>query len=593
LAERRVVAVVQARMGSTRFPGKVLRELAGKPVLWHVVYRLRRCRTVSEVAVATSAAPGDDALAAWCREQGVRCVRGSEDDVLARFLLAARELAADVVVRVTGDAPLVDPATVDRLVDALLQQGADYACGDPATPSIHEGFDPVTRAALERTALDAGGDRAAVEHVTAWIKKNPQRFRIALVPMPEGHRFTGARLSVDTPADLAFLDEIYRRLGVPAGEADIGAVVSLLRAEPGLLKINRAVRQKTAEEATRRVLVRCDGDSVIGLGHVVRCLALAAELRERCGWGVTFAMAAGPDGEGMVREAGFALEEKPSGEAEVGWIGRLLAGGRFDALILDVRTGLPREAVRRWREAGALIADVDDPEEKRREADLCFYPPIPQVREMDWNGFAGKLFAGWEWVILRPQFARKPARKEGGSPRLLVSMGGADPAGLTELAARALGLVESSFMAIFVVGRAFPRRAALEGILAEARYPHETLTDVSDMAPLMAGCDLAVAAFGVTAYEMAAVGLPAVSLSMSPDHEQSASAFVAAGIAVSLGDYRRGTPDRLANEVDALLRDPERRKSMAAKGSAMVDGKGTERIAQAMMEAVEEKPCPC
>jgi spore coat polysaccharide biosynthesis protein SpsF len=589
VAERRVAAIIQARMGSTRFPGKVLRPLAGKPVLWHILHRLRECRTLDVIAVATSTGAGDDPLAAWCGEQGVRCVRGPEDDVLARYLLAARELSADVLVRVTGDAPLVDPGMVDRLVMALLAQGADYAGGDPATPSIHEGFEPVTREALERTAAEAGGDRAAVEHVTSWIKRHPERFRIAVAPVPEEHRFTGARLSVDTPADLAFLEEIYRRLGGPAGDADVAAVVRLLRDDPGLLAVNRDVRQKTVEERTRKVLIRCDGDGTIGLGHVVRCLALADELRRSHSWGAAFALASGPAGAALVREAGFAIEEIPAGEDESGWLSRLLAGGLYDALVLDVRTGLSREKVRRWREAGVLVIDIDDPEDKRREADLCFYPPVPQVREMDWSGFGGRLLCGWEWALLRPQFAGggdRGMRAANAPPVILVAMGGADPAHLTELAARALDLVEVPFTAVFVLGRAYPRGGELEGMLSKVRYPHRVMRDVPDMAALMAKSDLAVAAFGVTAYEMAAMGLPAVSLEISADHQQSASLLAAEGIAVSLGDYRKVTPRHLADEVKALLGDPARRREMGKRAAAMVDGRGAARMADLIVRGM-------
>ncbi|HHQ47945.1 MAG TPA: acylneuraminate cytidylyltransferase, partial [Acidobacteria bacterium] len=118
-APQRVVAVLQARMGSTRLPGKVLMDLAGRPVLGWAVERLRRAGTLDELVVATSDRDGDDPIVVFCERMDVPCYRGSEDDVLDRYYRAARRYHADVVVRVTGDDPLIDPGVVDQVVRAF------------------------------------------------------------------------------------------------------------------------------------------------------------------------------------------------------------------------------------------------------------------------------------------------------------------------------------------------------------------------------------------------------------------------------------------------------------------------------------------
>ena len=178
--------------------------------------------------------------------ENVPCIRGSEENVLDRYRQAAQELEADVIVRVTGDAPLVDPKTIDRLVKAIIEQDADYAAGDPQTITIHEGFSPFSRRALDRLVAEASGENSAREHVTAYIKEHPESFRTIFISMPEEHRFEGARLSVDTPADLRFMEELYSRLDVAAGDADVADVVRLLTEHTDLLEINTDVRQKTA-----------------------------------------------------------------------------------------------------------------------------------------------------------------------------------------------------------------------------------------------------------------------------------------------------------------------------------------------------------
>ena len=142
---RPVVAVIQARMGSSRLPGKVLMSVAGKPLLWHILHRLGQCRTVDRVAVATSTEPQDDALAAFCAQEGVTCVRGPLQDVLERYRLAAIETGARTLLRVTGDAPLIDPGLIDYLVYTMVKAEGDYVQFETGALCAHEGVDVFSR----------------------------------------------------------------------------------------------------------------------------------------------------------------------------------------------------------------------------------------------------------------------------------------------------------------------------------------------------------------------------------------------------------------------------------------------------------------
>jgi len=122
-----IIAIIQARMGSSRFPGKTLADLAGRPMLSRVVERVSQSRAIDKVVVATSIAVGDDPIAEFCAKEGVLCFRGSEDDVLDRFYRAAKEHGADVVVRITADCPLIDAAVIDRVVERFQSGDCDYA----------------------------------------------------------------------------------------------------------------------------------------------------------------------------------------------------------------------------------------------------------------------------------------------------------------------------------------------------------------------------------------------------------------------------------------------------------------------------------
>lgn len=579
----RVVAVIQARMGSSRLPGKVLMPLAGKPVLWHVIHRLRKCRTVDAIAIATSVNSADDPIAAFGLEEGVAVIRGSEDNVLLRYAAAAEQLRADIVVRVTGDAPLIDPAMTDLQVKTLAQTGADFCVPDPQTPYIYEGVDPLTTRALQRLVSEVGDDPVAREHVTAYFKQHPDFARIAYVPVEPAYHFAGARVSVDTPADLHFQDVLYARLGVPAGEADLRAVADLLRQDPALLTINAHVQRKALGYSNRRVLLRCDGSAQLGLGHVYRCLALADELRDVHGWGVVFAMADSSLGTEVATRAGYHVERK-CGEVEDAWLEDLASRQRPDVLVLDVRSDLARSTLDGIRKAGVMVVTLDDPSERRLSTDLAFYPPVPQVRRMDWTGFMGELHVGWEWVVLRRGFRKGPTCMRQDQPVVLVTMGGTDPADLTSRVVEALDLLTDQFRSIVVLGPGYSRQDAVADLAASSPGRFEIRRSVEDMPSLMARVDLAVASFGVTAYELAAIGVPAIHLCLSPDHAESSAAFAEAGLAVNLGVYSQVTTEAMAEVICRLLHDQPRRAEMSARARRHVDGLGAARVASAMVE---------
>jgi spore coat polysaccharide biosynthesis protein SpsF len=301
----RVVAIVQARMGSTRLPGKVLKPVAGKPLLWHVLYRLTRCKALDWIVVATSDNPRDDAIEAFCRNEKIDVVRGPEDNVLERFRLAAEQTGADIIVRVSADAPFIDPQFVDHLVKTLIAAEGDYVLVEPGAQCAHEGVDPFTRRALDRLVAEAANDPIAREHVSGYFKAHPDFVRIVhAAPDPRLAR-RGGRLTIDTPDDLAFIEAIHERLQAKAGEASLADLLLLLEHEPRLGKINAHVRQKSLDNGGGVALIRCDGGFTYGYGHVKRSLTLARALRDRQGLGVVFAINGDADAAKTVHDAGF------------------------------------------------------------------------------------------------------------------------------------------------------------------------------------------------------------------------------------------------------------------------------------------------
>ncbi|MBA2587614.1 MAG: aldo/keto reductase [Alphaproteobacteria bacterium] len=260
-----VVAVIQARMGSSRLPGKVLMPVAGKPLLWHSIHRLRQCRTVDRIAVATSTDPADDAIESFCAGEGIVCVRGPLQNVLERYRLAAEATDAATLLRITGDAPLIDPGLIDYLVQSLGD--GDFVQLEAGALCAHEGADAFSRAGLDWLTIHAGDDEIAREHVTSYFKYHPGAVKTVTVAAYAPLAVPSERLSVDTPEDLAFLRAVYERLGAVAGELPLTAVLTLLRNEPQYRAMNAHVRQKLVTEVERPGAARRLGIGTVQFGQ--------------------------------------------------------------------------------------------------------------------------------------------------------------------------------------------------------------------------------------------------------------------------------------------------------------------------------------
>jgi spore coat polysaccharide biosynthesis protein SpsF len=246
------VVLIQARLGSSRLPGKVLLPLAAKPVLAHVVERCRAAPGVGRVVVATTEATEDDAVAACATEHGADAFRGSSDDVLGRFAGAAAAFPAERYVRITADCPLADPAVIGAVLDAHVKGGRDYAYNDVPV-GFPRGYDvEVVRAPVLAWLASSCRDDASREHVTPYLRDHAADFDVAVVAGEAGADYSAYRLVLDEAADYELLTAIFERLGGKPmfGLAD---VVSLLVAEPELAAINRDVRQKT-RPGTPRVI---------------------------------------------------------------------------------------------------------------------------------------------------------------------------------------------------------------------------------------------------------------------------------------------------------------------------------------------------
>jgi spore coat polysaccharide biosynthesis protein SpsF len=245
LQRPRVIASVEARMGSSRLLGKVLMDLRGRPALGRLLDRLRQCKRLDGIVLATTTAAADDALEKFALSEGIPCYRGSEEDVLLRVVEAHRMMASEIIVEVTGDCPLLDPDVIDLGVDTFLKTPCDVVT-NVLEPSWPMGVDvQVFRLSdLVRVERDIQ-DPPVREHVSLFFYENPDRYHIVNLEAPVGCRAPTYRFQLDYPEDKLFIEAVLDNLTPEFGDRFRTAeIIALLNRQPELLAININCEEK-------------------------------------------------------------------------------------------------------------------------------------------------------------------------------------------------------------------------------------------------------------------------------------------------------------------------------------------------------------
>lgn len=331
-----------------------------------------------------------------------------------------------------------------------------------------------------------------------------------------------------------------------------------------------------------QILFFCEGSPERGFGHVGRCLALANAIRSEYGLHCRFVFRGSDAAQNKITEAGFALTPVTDFN---NW---QFSDG--DAVVLDLLVTLENSFFEKASQAGVLLCTLDDPTPNRLKCDLAFYPPVPQVKELDWTEFAGKLFWDWKYIPLRNEFkTASPKQSKHTIPKLLITMGGSDPKELTLKVLHALKDIPGKWSAKVVAGPMLKSLDKIKDIAVVLKKRVEIISNVSNMAKIMIESDLAVASFGMTAYELAACETAQLLLCLTDDHSRSASALQESGAAISLGRHDHISIEIIRDHLSQLLENEELRKDMSKKAKSLKIGNGASNIARIIMEQLEQK----
>lgn len=242
----KIVAVIQVRMGSTRLPGKVMKEVVGKPILELLIERLRHSILIDQIVVATTELKKDDIIANLCMRLGISCFRGSEDDVMGRVLGALRQYEADAGVEIYGDCPLIDPAIIDSIIQYYIRniEKYDFVSNDLKTtypPGLETEVYSVSAFA---DAANRTTDSEIREHSTLYMRQHPELYRLHNIEAPPELHYPDTYIELDTPEDFKVIKTIYESL---YGEGNIFSaqeILDFLKQNPHIAEQNRRVERR-------------------------------------------------------------------------------------------------------------------------------------------------------------------------------------------------------------------------------------------------------------------------------------------------------------------------------------------------------------
>lgn len=551
----KVVAIIQARMGSSRLPKKTLKTLAGEPVLsWHT-RRLQACKLVDEVVVATSDKPIDDAIARYCEEQGTACFRGSEEDVLGRFVGCARSHKAEIIVRLTGDEPLIAPEIVDRAVQKYLDGGVDLI-STGFVPCIPKGLDceVFARELLERLGRDASTAEER-EHVTFQAYRDG-RITIAGIDdrIAAGEYRPEIVLTLDTKTDYRFLQRLCKGL---AKDASYGDIIKHFDSKP------QYYLQRVSRRPFKLACIITVGKQY-GSGHMHSMLGVLRALRRHVQAKTRFYLL---DVDGarsfakQLREQGFTVSLFSTGLA------KMLRENVPDAVLVDADTRTMRRLPLRTLARQHPLVLFDHREQGDVRPAMLFNRNLLYNERLDYRRNPSTFYyTGTRFFTLTRERITKKVRHAKVLRKVLITFGNSDPKDLTH------AIIEhiqgEALQVTVLLGSLYRGKAAIK---AQKRKMH-VIRGTDDIFTLMRGHDVIISNSGRTAYEACIVGTPAVLLPQNRGEAQVADEFERLGCAERI---RR--PGEISRALTRLA-NAKIRERMASRQRSLVDEHGSARV---------------
>jgi spore coat polysaccharide biosynthesis protein SpsF len=582
--KKRIVAIILARLTSARLPAKHLREIAKKPMIYHVVDRLKAVPSVDEIVLATASKSENSKLGAYVEGLGIKVFYDNdENDVTGRVLRAAEYFEAEILTTISGDCPLIDPGYIEDGIHAIIREDADYVqVVKPFGTCLHEGISTFSIDAYRRINI-LSNTWYYREHPASALRDHKNLFQKANLHIPEIFATRTFRISVDNMADLIFMNEVYSKLYDGSTIIDLEAVVKLVEDEPNLLKINSHVHQKTVQEKSKRLLYLTMASRNYGFGHLARITALARELLESAAITPHLVLNRDEGAELFVKKQG--IEPLLSDfETDASELETILNDKNPDAIIVDLKNPLPLELTNILKETSIPVIAIDM-QPDNFDPRLTFIPAVERKNAPPLK--RPETYRGKEWIILNHMTAYYRRTEISKSSLILVAGGGSIHT--VEKLLPKIRDISSTDCLLFVIGPYVDKNTFELQVKNAGINCYRIVQNPETPLMLYAECKAALVTFGITAYETIALGIPTLIIDSRNSIDREIVGEIARQDAcIDLIDLFETNHVSLLNKIREILENKTQLKHLSDVGQRYIDGKGSGRVAQKILKFLSE-----
>jgi spore coat polysaccharide biosynthesis protein SpsF len=562
----RVLVIIQARMASSRLPEKVIMKLDGIPLIQHTIERAKKAINVDKVILATSKDKSNDSIEKLCRNLGVIYFRGQENDVLSRFIKAAEEFHPGIVVRICGDEPLLDSKILEKAIEMHKNMGVDYST---TVGSVPKGLDVevINYDALKKADENAKTEEQR-EHVTKYILDNPKDFKIQKLNFGKHLARPDIAITVDTKEDFEFVEKIYYLL------KKSNSLYSGSLSE----KIIEIVDNNEAERKPI-ILLRADGSKEKGIGDIISLINMSDYLKDN--FEFRFALRDYEGGIGFVKKKGYdvlCIPVESSKEEEVKQIESYCRLNKIKYCIIEI---VPNDAVyvkELSKFLKVMVVDFEGSIKVYSDVLLSWNISAADLKYNYINKNALKLL-GPEYTPLGNNilnFQKKVQNK--GIKNITIVFGGTDAFNLSFILLDAISKIENKYNFTFILGPGFANSDSFKEKAQKIKC--KIIISPKNIHEIFSESDLVISGGGLTAFELAGLGVPFIGISKVPWEIKRLKKMNSLGICRFVAvDKNMGM--NVISIIEELL-SQEKRIKMVGNGKRLVDGKGCLRIAEAI-----------
>jgi len=576
----KTITIIQARMGSKRLPGKILKTIADKTIIEHVITNLQQCQKIDKIYLATGSGNENHPLQPICEKHNITLYFGPEDNVLQRFwdVLEKEKKEGriyDSVVRICADSPFIDAKEIDKLIKAHNRKKADLSINYNHQTGLPCGFgvEVISSNALQESHQLAKTNEHK-EHLDEWILQHPNRYKIYKHPVPKNKQNYRLHFTVDYPEDLSFLQQVTEYLkqqNLPIYSQNILA----------------ATQKNISLLAARRLnlFIRADGNGEIGMGHIMRCLTIADAITQIIpATNTTFYT--NQESVNFIQNAGYNAKIY-SDET----ITANLKDINPDMIIIDLRKHLD-DASSLPLSRALRIRFIDSEKQQQIRGDLIInsYP----LKDMNTSC---PYFAGLNYLPLRKEFSKIEKKYISNTPKeILVMLGAGDlhTSQLIKIIETAKKYPNLQYTIITGIAMSSHNQTMLQN--AAMGFKNIILRqNIQNVTEYMQKADIAISGGGNTLFEFARCGTPVISISTDYDSTHSShqehycQAFQNANTSIYLGHNTNWTAEELQKLMQRLIENKEQRTAMSKACQKLIDGRATSRIIKHILQSYVKK----